>query len=128
MTSPVDVVPTEVRVPSHLAGRLLALTPTELGIALSLLHHADPYVCAARAAVDVADLRHGALTAQTEVSHDDAAAVLAQGMRAEPIRPVQIPRQPVRCDACHRVRAPLRLVTGGWTWHERPDQHTREAA
>lgn len=115
---PVDVAPPEVRLPADLLVVLRTLNPVQLGVAISLLHPADAYVATARAAVDVSDLRHFAVVARTEISHDVAAAALAVGMSTEPIRPLQEPRVPTRCDSCHRAGAELRMAVGRWTWTE----------
>lgn len=80
--------------------------PTDLAIALSLCRPSGLYVAAATCGLDVAWLRwgHGAVLAEVsvDVAHEYAARNLARRMAAEPVRPVQAPRPPVRCDTCHR--------------------------
>lgn len=114
----VDVVPAEARLSDVLLAVLHTLSSAELGVALSLLHPADPYLCAARVAVDVADLTYGASRARRDVSHDVAAGLLASGMASEPVAPLRHPRTPARCDTCHQAGVPLRTVSGGWTWKD----------
>lgn len=87
-----------------------AVRPVELAVALSLCRPSGLYVAAATSGLEVAWLRWGQHSVMAEVSgqvaREFAAQNLAHGMAAEPVRPLQAPRPPVRCDACH-----VRLAT-----------------